>query len=238
MSADTIIYEIEPPEKRDRLAVFFRAILIIPHIITLMLYGIGAYFAVIIAWFALLFTGRYPEGLYNFVANVVRYVARVQAYACVAVDAYPPFDLGEHPEYPVRLHIGPPKAEYSRVKVFFRVILYIPVYVINYALNIISGLFAVLVWIVAVIVGRTPEGLAAVQKFCLSYGARSTAYAALLTEDWPAISQDDATVAAARSGGFASDAFQAPAPPPPPPPASTSSMTPPPPPAGPNPFGA
>jgi hypothetical protein len=230
MPANTVVYEIEPAEKRSRLTVFFRALLVIPHVITLMLYGIGAYLAVIVAWFALLFTGRYPDGIYAFVASVVRYVARVQAYAYLAVDAYPPFDLGEHPEYPVRVHIGPPKEQYSRVKVFFRVILYIPVYIINYALNIISGLFAVIIWIVAVITGRTPEGLAGVQTFCLSYGARSTAYAALLTEDWPAISQDQSAVAPVTSGGVANESFQAPAPPPPPPGAPT-------PPPSQNPFG-
>jgi hypothetical protein len=123
------------------------------------------------------------------------------------------------------------------VKVLFRIILFIPVYIINYALNIVSELFALIIWIVAVITGKTPEGLMTVQRFCLSYGARSTAYAALLTEDWPQISQDESAVAAVKAGGFTSDSFEAPAPPPPPPAATSSASAAPPTPPPANPFG-
>jgi Domain of unknown function (DUF4389) len=69
-------------------------LLAIPHYIVLLFLGIAAVFAVILAWFAILFTGRYPRGLFNFVEGVFRWGLRVQAYALLLVtDRYPPFRL-------------------------------------------------------------------------------------------------------------------------------------------------
>lgn len=68
--------------------------LAIPHYIVLAFLAIGAFFAVIFAWFAILFTGRYPQGLFNYVVGVSRWALRVQAYAFLLVtDRYPPFAL-------------------------------------------------------------------------------------------------------------------------------------------------
>jgi uncharacterized protein DUF4389 len=69
-------------------------LLAIPHYIVLFALGIAALVALIIAWFAILFTGRYPQGLFHFVEGVFRWANRVVAYAIVLVtDRYPPFSL-------------------------------------------------------------------------------------------------------------------------------------------------
>jgi hypothetical protein len=69
-------------------------LLAIPHYIVLFFLGIGAVVAVIIAWFAILFTGRYPRGLFDFVVGVIQWSNRVTGYALILVtDAYPPFSL-------------------------------------------------------------------------------------------------------------------------------------------------
>jgi len=68
--------------------------LAIPHIIVLIFLGIAVIFVTIIAWFAILFTGRYPRSLFDFVAGFMRWNLRVVAYALVLVtDKYPPFSL-------------------------------------------------------------------------------------------------------------------------------------------------
>lgn len=68
--------------------------LVIPHFVLLFFLFIGAFFAVVIAWFAILFTGRYPRGLFNYVVGVTRWALRVSAYATLLVtDRYPPFSL-------------------------------------------------------------------------------------------------------------------------------------------------
>ena len=69
-------------------------LLAIPHYIVLFFLGIGAIVAIIIAWFAILFTGKYPRGLFDFVVGVLRWSNRVTGYAFVLVtDEYPPFTL-------------------------------------------------------------------------------------------------------------------------------------------------
>jgi hypothetical protein len=68
--------------------------LAIPHYIVLILLTIAAFFVVIFAWFAILFTGRYPRGAFRFVVGVTRWSLRVQAYAFLLItDRYPPFSL-------------------------------------------------------------------------------------------------------------------------------------------------
>ena len=68
--------------------------LAIPHYIVLFFLGIGAFFAVVFAWFAILFTGRYPRGVFDYVVGVGRWGLRVHAYAFLLVtDRYPPFRL-------------------------------------------------------------------------------------------------------------------------------------------------
>ena len=68
--------------------------LAIPHYIVLIFLGLAAIVCVIFAWFAILFTGRYPRGLFDFIVGVMRWANRVTAYAFVLVtDQYPPFRL-------------------------------------------------------------------------------------------------------------------------------------------------
>ena len=68
--------------------------LAIPHFIVLFFLSIAAFFVVVVAWFAILFTGRYPRGLFEFVVGVGRWWLRVDAYAFLLVtDRYPPFSL-------------------------------------------------------------------------------------------------------------------------------------------------
>jgi hypothetical protein len=70
-------------------------LLAIPHYIVLGFLFIGVFFSVIGAWFAILFTGRYPRGIFEFVEGTIRWYNRVVAYAVVLVtDDYPPFRLG------------------------------------------------------------------------------------------------------------------------------------------------
>jgi Domain of unknown function (DUF4389) len=71
-------------------------LLAIPHYIVLVFLFIAAFFCIVIAWFAILFTGRYPRSLFDFVVGVQRWALRVAAYAFIlTTDRYPPFSLQE-----------------------------------------------------------------------------------------------------------------------------------------------
>jgi Domain of unknown function (DUF4389) len=197
-----VTFRADYVEKRSRLTTFFRLILAIPHIIVVYVYGIAAGVVVIVAWFALLFTGRYPRGMYDFVAGWLRYSTRVYGYGCLLTDEYPPFSGDPSIAYPVDVNIAPPKESYDRLKVLFRIILAIPVIIINYAMQIVAQVGAFIAWFAIVILGRQPKGLQDMITLGLSYQQRSTAYMALLTEDWPPFTDDTtASVDAAPSFG-------------------------------------
>ena len=84
---------IDPIGPRDRVTVFFRLIFVIPHFIVLFFVMLAWGFTTIFAWFAILFTGTYPLGLYEFGVGALRWLLRVQAYLLLLVDDYPPFSL-------------------------------------------------------------------------------------------------------------------------------------------------
>ena len=82
------------PRDLNRWLPLVKWLLAIPHYIVLAVLGVGAFFAVVIAWFAILATGRYPRGLFDFVVGVGRWALRVSAYTFLLVtDRYPPFSL-------------------------------------------------------------------------------------------------------------------------------------------------
>jgi hypothetical protein len=81
------------PETRNRWSVGLRLIYAIPQGIVLFFLGIAWAVTVILAWFAILFTGRYPEGLYTFGVGYVRWSLRVEAYMLLMRDEYPPFSF-------------------------------------------------------------------------------------------------------------------------------------------------
>jgi hypothetical protein len=80
-------------ENRNRLTVGFRIILAIPHLLVLAVLAIAAIVACVIGFFAVLFTGRWPEGLRTFVVGYQRWYTRVEAYVGLLTDEYPPFSL-------------------------------------------------------------------------------------------------------------------------------------------------
>jgi hypothetical protein len=185
-----VTFRADYVEKRSRLTAFFRLILVIPHLIAYSFYGIAAGVLVIVAWFALLFTGRYPQGMYDFVAGFLRYETRVFGYGCLLTDQYPPFSGDAAISYPVDLDIAPPKESYDRLKVLFRIILAIPVLIISYAMRIVAEVGAFIAWFAIVLLGRQPKGLQDMIALGLSYQQRATAYMSLLTEDWPPFTDD------------------------------------------------
>ena len=79
-------YEADYVEQQSRAITFFRAILVIPWYIVGSIYAIAAFVVAFLAWFAIVFTGRYPEGLYNFNAGFLRMASRVNAFNYLLTD--------------------------------------------------------------------------------------------------------------------------------------------------------
>ncbi len=194
-----VTFEVDYVEQRNRLTSFFRLILVIPAAIVLYVFGIVASIAILIAWFAIVITGRYPAGLYEFVANFNRFLARVTAYAALLTDTYPPFSGADDPSYPVRMAFSGPLESYSRLKTFFRIILAIPIMILRYVMGLLLEVGAFAAWVVIVVTGKMPRGLFDLMVLANSYTARSDAYLYLLTETYPPF-QDETTRTAGTPG--------------------------------------
>jgi hypothetical protein len=168
--------------RRNRLTVFFRLLLAIPHLIWFVLWGIVALLALIANWFATLFAGQSPTGLHNFLATYLRYQTHVYAYVLLIADPFPGF--GGQPGYPIDLEVDPPERQ-NRWTVAFRMILVIPAYIISGIMGYLNRALAVFSWFVALIMGRVPEGMRNFAAFALRYEQQTTAYAYLLTQRYP-----------------------------------------------------
>jgi hypothetical protein len=185
---------------RERLTVFFRALLAIPHFIWLFLWSIAALLAAVANWLATLARGRSPAALHRFLAAYVKYVTQFYAYLHLAANPYPPFD--GQAGYPVDVTIAPP-ARQNRASVAFRVILLLPGALLVGALvgdpassfnsgrgsfSFNAGLLpvaALLGWFAIMARGRMPHELRDAAAYALSYGAQFWAYALLLTDRYP-----------------------------------------------------
>jgi len=169
-------------------------LLALPHWIVLAFLWIAFVLLSVVAFFAILFTGRYPRGIFDFNLGVLRWSWRVSFYATSALgtDRYPPFSLGEEPDYPARLDVAYPE-RLSRGLVLVKWwLLAIPHYLI---VGVIGGggsggggLVALLVLIGGVVLlfkGRFPRSIFDLVIGLDRWVARVVAYAALMTDEYP-----------------------------------------------------
>ena len=171
------------PAPQRRVTVLFRIFLAIPQIIVLYILTIAAEFVAIIGWFGALFTGRLPEFAAEFLSGVLRWQARVNAYALLLTGQYPPFAL-EDVDYPVRVVTS--RGQLNRLAVFFRLILAIPAAIVVGVLT--YGTYTIVLfvtWLIVLITGRMPESLHFAISAVLRYSLRYIGYLLLLTAEYP-----------------------------------------------------
>ncbi|MEA2294563.1 MAG: hypothetical protein QOE86_2202 [Solirubrobacteraceae bacterium] len=191
MDGYPVTYEADYVEERSRLHTFFRLLTIIPAAIVLWVFSLGLIVTLPVAWIVMVVTGEYLPGLYRYHAGMLRAGTRLGGYALLVTDRYPPLDLGEDPEYPVRVAIGAPQERYSRLLAAVRLILYIPIYIVSYLLLIVAEVVAIASWFVIVVTGRQLPALQAAINMGSAYHTRSLAYLMLLTEQWPPLGDID-----------------------------------------------
>jgi hypothetical protein len=177
--------------------------LAIPHYVVLAFLWLVFIVLSVVAFFAILFTGRYPRAIFDFNVGVLRWTWRVlyYSYAALATDRYPPFSLRDDPAYPARLQVEYPQ-RLSRGLVLVKWwLLAIPHYLViglfvggTYAVwHVGGGLIGVLVLIAAVIVAVTGSYPEPVFDFVLGMNRwvlRVAAYAALMTDRYPPFQLD------------------------------------------------
>jgi hypothetical protein len=196
-----IAYEADYVRERDRLTTFFRLILAIPWIIVAYIYEIAAFVVVIIAWFALVILGRYPQWAYDFNVGALRFFTRTFAWIYLQTDQFPPFGIGPDPTYPVRLQVAPLAEKQSRLKALFRIILAIPLLFVAYAINFIHTGSAIVAWLTIVFRGYQPAGIHNALAFANAWHARTFGYLLLLRDEYPPVGDEPVQVGDVRAAG-------------------------------------
>jgi hypothetical protein len=171
--------------QRSRLTVFFRLLLVIPHVIVLYIWGIVACVAVIVAWLVAIFTGRVPDGLHNFIAQYLRYSTHVLGYLYLLADPWPSFSPSD--PYPIDVRIGGPEPQ-GRLGVFFRIILAVPALILASIFRNVNGIVAFLGWFYALATGRMSQGMRDLSAWLLRYEVQTYGYVGLLTSRYPSLS--------------------------------------------------
>ena len=185
-------------------------LLAIPHYIVLAFLWLTLFVLTVIAFFAILFTGRYPRGIFDFNLGVLRWTWRVAfySYAALGTDRYPPFTLDDVPDYPARLHVDYPE-QLSRGLVLVKWwLLAIPQYVIvgfflggggfaaaraadyerGWGVGFHTGLIGVVVLFAAVALlftSRYPRGMFDFALGLDRWVARVAAYVLLMRDEYP-----------------------------------------------------
>lgn len=182
--------------ERSRLTVFFRLILVIPHLIVLGLFSLLAFAIAFINWFAVLFTRRAVG--HDMQSRYLRYATHVFAYLNLAGNPYPGFE-GAPGSYPIDAEI-PPSEEQNRWKTGFRLVLVVPALLLAGALGVstagsgytnyysaygVMSTVALLGWFAIMAKGRMPRGLRDLVAYCLSYGLQYWAYFLIVTDRYP-----------------------------------------------------
>ena len=198
-------------ERRNRLTVGFRPILAIPHLLlvggpiaAVMTWGgndgradrswgaagvLGAvaFVCAVIAWFAIVFTARAPDGLWRLSAFYLRWRVRASAYVALLRDEYPPF--GDAP-YPAEVDLPVPIEPRNRLTVAFRPILVLPHLLLIWLLGIAWGVTSLIAWFAILFTGRYPRALYDFSLGALRWTTRVEAYLLLLTDDYPPFTLD------------------------------------------------
>jgi hypothetical protein len=159
----------------------------LPHFFVLFFVLIGAYFAIIVSWFAVLITGKYPRGLFDFVAGALRWSNRLSAYTYLMTEQYPPFSLGEEPQYPIRPHFQYPQ-KIARWRPLVHWLLAIPHLIVVYFLSLAVFVVFVIAWFSIVFTRTWPEGMFNFMAGVMRWNLRVVAYYLWMTEEYPPFS--------------------------------------------------
>jgi len=183
----------DPPETIARWRPLVQWFLAIPHYVVLYVLQIVGEVLAVVSWFVILFTGRLPEGIASFQAMVLRYSARVPAYAGFLQEEYPPFsftsadaDPGDYAH--LRVDLEPELEERNRLTTFFRLILAIPQIIVLSLVSIAAGVVTLISFFVVLFTGRWNDGMRNFVVGYLRWNLRVMAYMYLLTDKYPPFS--------------------------------------------------
>jgi Inner membrane component of T3SS, cytoplasmic domain/Domain of unknown function (DUF4389) len=184
------VYEVDYPTGGiARWRPFFQWLLAIPNFFVLWFVFIAAAFAFIGAWFAILFTRRYPPGIFNFLVGTLRWTHRVTGYSYLMTEQYPPFSLEDSP-YPIRVRVDYPQDGIARWRPLLQYIMALPHLFVLYFLGIAVALGLFVAWFAILFTRNYPPGIFNFVNGVIRWQVRVQAYIFLMTEQYPPFSLD------------------------------------------------
>jgi Domain of unknown function (DUF4389) len=177
-------FEISYPSELNRWLPLIKWLLVIPHFIALFFVGIGAFFVAVYGFFAVLFTGRWPRGAFDYLVGTFRWGYRVGAYFHLMTDAYPPFSLADDPSYPLRLNIDYPE-HVANWRPLVQWLLAIPYLLIAGVLYWLTGVLTIVAFFTVLFTKQIPREVFELMVPGLRWNLRGSAYAYFMTERYP-----------------------------------------------------
>lgn len=202
-----VTYDVEPHlADRNRLTTAFRILLAVPHLllvggpggvgwsvgaaddarsgggVSVGVLGAAAWVTAIISWFAIVFTGKQPRGLWDFTRFYMSWRSRAVAYTALLRDEYPPFGDGA---YPVSFGAGEFPVVRDRILVGFRLILAIPHVIVLFFIGIAWVITAIIGWFAILFTGAYPPSLYDLGVGYLRWSLRFESYLLLMHDEYP-----------------------------------------------------
>jgi hypothetical protein len=180
--------EVACAERVARWRPLVNWILVIPLYLWLAVLEYGAAVVSLAGWFAIIFTGRLPERLGDYLVAVLRYQWRVTAFLYGLTTSYPGFPViagyADPGDYPAVLYSARPTAR-RRVTVLFRAVLVIPPLVVLYFASLAAFAVLVIGWFAVLVTGRWPAGLRSFVIGWMRWTVRVSGYSSLIVDDYP-----------------------------------------------------
>ncbi len=182
-------FTFERPEKVANWRPLVQWFLAIPHMIVLYVVSAVGGIVALISWFAIVFTGKLPEGLATFSCMMLRYQTRVAAYIGFLHAEYPAFDFttsaADPGGNPVRVDFEPALEERNRLTVGLRLFWLIPAMIYTAVIVIVAEILWLIAFFAVLFTGKWPAGLLDFVIGALRVSTRVNAYAFLLTDEYP-----------------------------------------------------
>jgi len=176
---------IEHQPEYSRFLPLVKWLLAIPSLIVLYLLMIVGWFVILIAFFAVLITGRYPRALFDYVVGMYRWGYRAFAYVGLMTDRYPPFSLKDDPSHAVRFDVAYPEEGVDRWRPFVHWLLVIPYHLVASILGYLIFLMAFFAFFTILFTKKFPIGMFNLALNGMRWGARSNAYFLWLATRYP-----------------------------------------------------
>jgi hypothetical protein len=186
--------DVQTPDKLANWRAIGQVFMAIPHLIVSYVLTLVAEICGVIAWFAILFTGKLPEGLSNVICMALRYQTRTQAFVGFLHDQYPPFEFSSTPAdpggTPVRVDFQPTLEGRNRLSCALRILWMIPAAVVTALIGIVGAICWIVAFFAVLFTGKWPAGLHRWVMKSMRASLRLNAYAFLLTDVYPPLSFD------------------------------------------------